>query len=52
MKFNFITLFENLIKPYFDDSILKRALDKNLFEVDFINPRDLVKTSIKKLMII
>lgn len=49
MKFNFITLFENLIKPYFDDSILKRALDKNLFEVDFINPRDFSKDKHKKV---
>lgn len=49
MKFNFITLFENLIKPYFDDSILKRALDKNLFEVSFINPRDFSKDKHKKV---
>ncbi len=49
MKFNFITLFENLIKPYFDDSILKRALDKNIFEVNFINPRDFSKDKHKKV---
>ena len=49
MKFNFITLFENLIKPSFDDSILKRALDKNLFEVSFINPRDFSKDKHKKV---
>ena len=49
MKFNFITLFENLIKPYFDDSILKRALDKNLFEISFINPRDFSEDKHKKV---
>ena len=49
MKFNFITLFENLIKPYFDDSILKRALDKNLFEISFINLRDFSKDKHKKV---
>ncbi|AKT90264.1 tRNA m1G37 methyltransferase [Campylobacter ureolyticus RIGS 9880] len=49
MKFNFITLFENLIKPYFDDSILKRALDKNIFEVSFINPRNFSKDKHKKV---
>lgn len=49
MKFNFITLFENLIKPYFDDSILKRALDKNIFEVNFINPRNFSKDKHKKV---
>ena len=49
MKFNFITLFENLIKPYFDDSILKRALDKNIFEINFINPRNFSKDKHKKV---
>ncbi|MCZ6156216.1 tRNA (guanosine(37)-N1)-methyltransferase TrmD [Campylobacter ureolyticus] len=49
MKFNFITLFENLIKHYFDDSILKRALDKNIFEVNFINPRNFSKDKHKKV---
>ncbi len=43
MRFTFVTLFENLIKPYFEDSILKRALEKKLFEIDFINPRDYTK---------
>lgn len=38
-KFTFLTLFEGLVKPYFEDSILKKALEKRLFEVDFINPR-------------
>lgn len=40
MKFTFVTLFSNLIVGYFQDSILKRALDKNLFTIDYINPRD------------
>lgn len=40
MKFTFVTLFKNLIEPYFQDSILKRALEKKLFEIDFENPRD------------
>ncbi|AII14592.1 tRNA m1G37 methyltransferase [Campylobacter iguaniorum] len=40
MKFNFITLFPNLIKPYFSDSILGRAVDSKFIEIDFINPRD------------
>ncbi len=40
MKFTFVTLFENLISAYFEDSILKRAIERNLLSVDFINPRD------------
>ncbi|GAX87152.1 tRNA (guanine37-N1)-methyltransferase [Lebetimonas natsushimae] len=40
MKLIFVTLFPNLIKPYFEDSILKRAMDKNLFEIEFVNFRN------------
>ncbi|SFV74626.1 tRNA (Guanine37-N1)-methyltransferase [hydrothermal vent metagenome] len=39
MKFSFITLFPNLVSGYFQDSILKRAIDKKLLEIDYINPR-------------
>lgn len=49
MKFTFITLFENLVKPYFDDSILKRAILSKLIEVEFINPRDFTKNRHKKV---
>ena len=40
MKFTFVTLFSNLIEGYFKDSILKRALDKEIIEIDYLNPRD------------
>ncbi|WP_345992480.1 tRNA (guanosine(37)-N1)-methyltransferase TrmD [Sulfurimonas sp. HSL-1716] len=40
MKFTFVTLFSNLIEGYFQDSILSRAIEKQLFTVDFVNPRD------------
>jgi tRNA (guanine37-N1)-methyltransferase len=40
MKFTFITLFPNIIKGYFSDSILKRAIDRGYIEIDYINPRD------------
>lgn len=40
MKFTYVTLFSNLIDGYFQDSILKRALEGNLFSVNYINPRD------------
>ena len=40
MKFSFVTLFPNLIEHYFKDSILKKAIEKNLFSYTFYNPRD------------
>ena len=40
MKFTFVTLFSNLVEGYFQDSILKRAMDKKLFSIDYLNPRD------------
>jgi len=40
MRFIFVTLFSNLIKFYFQDSILKKAIQKDLIRLDFKNPRD------------
>jgi len=40
MKFIFVTLFPHLIKPYFEDSIMKRAIEKELFSIEFINFRE------------
>jgi tRNA (guanine37-N1)-methyltransferase len=39
MKFSFVTAFPNLIKPYFKDSILKRAIKNNLIEILFYDIR-------------
>ena len=49
MKIVFVTLFPHLISPYFEDSILKRALEKNLFEIEFINFRDFATNRHKKV---
>lgn len=49
MRYIFVTLFPNLIKPYFEDSILKRAVDKNLIEIEFYNPRDYSLNKHKKV---
>jgi len=49
MKFIFVTLFPNLIKPYFEDSIMKRAIEKNLFSIEFINFRDYSPNKHKKV---
>ncbi|WP_320036031.1 tRNA (guanosine(37)-N1)-methyltransferase TrmD [Halarcobacter sp.] len=43
MKFTFVTLFPNLIEPYFYDSILKRAIDSEFLSYEFYNPRDYTK---------
>ncbi len=49
MNFIFITLFENLVKPYFGDSILKRAVEKNLIKTHFFNPREFTTNRYKKV---
>jgi len=40
MKFTFVTLFHNLVEGYFQDSILKRAINKNLLEINYLDPRE------------
>ena len=40
MKFSFVTLFPDLIKGYFSESILKRAIEDKKIAIDFYNPRD------------
>ncbi len=49
MKFTFVTLFENLISPYFEESILKRAIENKKIEIDFKNPRDYTKNKHNKV---
>jgi tRNA (guanine37-N1)-methyltransferase len=49
MKFTFVTLFETLVKHYFEDSILKRAISDKLIEIDFVNQRDFSKDKHKKV---
>ena len=40
MHFSFVTLFPNIIKGYFSESILKRAIEDEKISIDFYNPRD------------
>ncbi|KFN38440.1 MAG: tRNA (guanine-N1)-methyltransferase [Sulfuricurvum sp. MLSB] len=40
MRFTYVTLFSNLIEGYFQDSILKRAIESGKFDVAYLNPRD------------
>jgi len=49
MNFIFISLFENLIAPYFEDSILKRAVDKKIISTHFFNPRNFTANRYKKV---
>jgi len=49
MKLIFVTLFPELITPYFKESIMKNALNKQLFEIEFINFRDYSKNKHKKV---
>jgi len=44
-----VTLFPNLIEPYFQDSILKRAVDSNFINYEFYNPRDYTTNKHKKV---
>jgi len=49
MKIVVFSLFPNLITPYFQDSILKKALDKNLFEIEIVDFRKYAKNRHKKV---
>ena len=40
MRFNFITLFPEIIEGYFSDSILQRAIEEKKISVNFVDPRD------------
>jgi tRNA (guanine37-N1)-methyltransferase len=39
-KFDIITLFPNIIEPYFKESIMKIAIEKKAIQINFWNPRD------------
>ena len=40
MTFTFVTLFKNIVEGYFTDSILKRAIEKEILHISYLNPRD------------
>lgn len=40
MRFDIITLFPELISGYFKDSLIKRALDKNILQIEMHQLRD------------
>ncbi len=40
MRFTFVTLFPDIVRGYFTDSILSRALKNEKISLDFVSPRD------------
>ena len=49
MKFTVLTLFPELISANLSQSILKRAADSGIIQVEIINPRDFTKDKHKKV---
>ena len=49
MKISFLTLFPHLMECYFQDSILKRAQEKGLFSLEFIDFREFSTNRYKKV---
>ena len=47
MTFHIITLFPGIFVSVFTESIIKRAVAKNLIKIKFINPRDFAKDKYK-----
>ncbi len=48
MKFSFVTIFKELVAPYFEASILKRAKDAGLLRFEFVTPRDYSEDKFKR----
>ncbi|MEM5947866.1 tRNA (guanosine(37)-N1)-methyltransferase TrmD [Spirochaetia bacterium 38H-sp] len=40
MKINILTLFPEIVRPYFTNSIPAKAIEKDIFSVDIVNIRD------------
>ena len=40
MNFTFVTLFKNIVEGYFSDSILRRAIEKDIIHINYIDPRE------------
>ena len=49
MQFSFFTLFPQLITPYFEDSILKRARESGILKIESINFREFATNAYHKV---
>ncbi|HOI83155.1 MAG TPA: tRNA (guanosine(37)-N1)-methyltransferase TrmD, partial [Campylobacterales bacterium] len=48
MKFSFVTIFSELVAPYFEASILGRAKNAGLIDIAFLSPRDYSEDKFKR----
>ncbi len=51
MKFTVLSLFPAIIKPFFENSIMKKAINKGIVSFELVDVRDFSKISIKDVMI-
>jgi len=49
MKVDILTLFPEMIKPFLENSIIQRATEKNIAEINYINIREFSKDKHKKV---
>ena len=49
MRFTFVTLFWPLMEGYFKDSILKRAIEGGILEIEHFDPREFTKDRHRKV---
>lgn len=49
MKFDILTLFPEIIQNYCSCSIMKRAIENNIIEINTVNPRDFTENKHKKV---
>ena len=49
MKIDILTLFPNMFDGFINESIIKRAIDKNVVEINIHNIRDYSKDPHKKV---
>src|SRR5574344_1644485 len=49
MKFSILTLFPEMIFDYCSQSILKRAIESNVFQIECVNPRNFTEDKHKKV---
>ena len=50
MRFDVLTLFPELIESHMNFSIMKRAVDEGVIEINTVNPRDYTLDKHKRLM--
>ena len=49
MKFDILTLFPEMVEQFFNFSIMKRAKERGVFELNLVNPRDFTLDKHKKV---